>query len=475
MAGAQPTWAPGGRRLAYAAGPAGARRIHLVGADGRGDVELTRGPGDQHDPSWCRGHRIAFAGGARGGDEIYTVSARGGTPRRLTFKPGDDKDPAWSPRGDQIAYVRGTGGLGVKSPYGRGKRRVAHVPGGVEQGLAWAPDGSRIVFAGGPPGARRVYSVRPDGKGLRPLSLPGSNGEDPTWQSTGRDPVIAAAGDIACSPTGRSFNEGRGRGGRCDMARTSDLLLEPDLASVLVLGDEQYEQGELGNFEASFAPSWGRLGALLRPVPGNHEYRTPGAQGYWDYFNGPGGLAGRIGDPARGGYYSFDVGAWHVVALDSNCGVVPGGCDYGSPQQQWLEDDLRRHPRRCTLAFWHHPLFSSRASEEGRGSPEVRGLWRTLYAFGADVVLNGHQHFYERLAPQDADGNADADRGLRAFVVGTGGKSLDQADFRDRNSQAFSADSYGVLELRLHPSSYEWSFRPAGPEAYYDSGRAACH
>ncbi|MCW2990632.1 MAG: Alkaline phosphatase [Solirubrobacterales bacterium] len=475
LAGSAPAWAPSGRRLAFAAGPVGARTIHVIKADGTGEHAITAGADDERDPSWSAKDRIVYTATTPTGADVFTVPSAGGTPRRLTFKPGDDTDPVWSPRGDQIAFVRGTGGVWVMSRYGRGARRVAHVPGGMEQGIAWAPDGSRLVFAGGKPGRRQIYSAGLDGKGLRTLSLPTSDGEDPDWQSTGHFPVIAAAGDIACSPTGASFNGGLGKPGLCAMGRTSDLLLQPDLAAVLVLGDEQYEQGQLDGFYASFGPSWGRLGPLLRPVPGNHEYRTPGAQGYYDYFNGSGVQRGRAGDRARGGYYSFDIGTWHLVALDSNCASIPGGCSTGSPQQQWLERDLRQHRSHCTLAFWHHPLYSSRASEEGRGSPEVRDLYRTLHAAGADVVLNGHQHFYERLAPQDPDGNLDRAHGLRTFVVGTGGKSLDQADFRDRNSQAFSADTYGVLELTLRPNGLDWHFRGAGPVAYFDSGRAPCH
>ncbi|MFL5844706.1 MAG: metallophosphoesterase [Solirubrobacteraceae bacterium] len=475
LAGAAPAWAPGGRKLAFAAGPSGARTIHVITADGTGERAVTAGPEDQHDPSWGPRDRIAFAARTPTGEDIFTVSARGGTPRRLTFKPGDDTDPVWSPRGDRIAFVRGSGGVWTMSAYGRGARKIAHIPGGMEQGIAWAPDGSRLIFGGGKAGRRQIWSVKLDGKGRRTLSLETSNGEDPDWQSAGHFPVIAAGGDIACPPTGASFNGGIGTPGLCAMGRTSNLLLQPDLSAVLVLGDEQYEQGQLENFYGSFGPSWGRLGPLLRPVPGNHEYRTPGAAGYYDYFNGIGNRRGRGGDRESGSYYSFDVGEWHIVALDSNCASIPGGCAEGSPEQRWLQRDLAEHRKHCTLAYWHHPLYSSRASEEGRGSPQVRALFETLHNAGADVVLNGHQHFYERLAPQDPDGNLDRAHGLRTFVVGTGGKSLDQADFRDSNSQAFSADTYGILELTLRPKGLDWNFRAAGPVEYFDSGRAPCH
>jgi hypothetical protein len=474
LAGAHPSWSPDGRRLVYAAGPAGARQLHVVSAAGTNDRPLTTGPGDSHDPVWSRRGAVAFVQPTPTGTDIYRVSGRGGAPRRLTASIGDDRDPAWSPGGGQIAFVRNGSEIWVMSPYGRRPRRVIDLPGTVE-GVAWSPDGRRLTFAGGPPGGRRVHTVRTDGRGLRTVSLPSSNGADPDWQSVGHDPVIAAAGDIACQPNGRSFREGLGTPRFCAMKRTSDLLLQADLRAVLALGDLQYERGELHNFFASFGPSWGRLNHLMRPVPGNHEYRTAGGRGYYDYFNGEGVRRGPGGDRIRGGYYSYDVGEWHVVALDSTCPHVLGGCGIGSPQQAWLALDLARNRTRCTLAYWHHPLFSSLAREEGRGPRETGALWQTLYDAGADVVLNGHQHFYERLAPQDANGTLDRERGIRGFVVGTGGKSLDNADFRDRNSVVFDANTFGVLELTLHPRSYEWRFRGAGPGALSDTGRDVCH
>jgi hypothetical protein len=361
------------------------------------------------------------------------------------------------------------------SRFGRGARKVIHVPGGIEDGIAWAPDGSRLLFAGGPAGRRQIFSVQLNGKGRRALSLPTSNGQDPDWQSVGHPPVISVGGDIGCPPEGASFNGGLGRPGLCAMGRTSDLLLRPDLWAVLPLGDLQYPDGELAGFYASYGPSWGRLNALAKPIPGNHEYHTPGAAGYFDYFNGVGVRRGRAGDRERGGYYSYDLGDWHVIALNSNCAQVPGGCDTGSPQQRWLARDLQLHRSHCTLAYWHHPLFSSLAFEEGRGSKQIVDLWETLHAAGADLVVAGHQHFYERLAPQDTNGTLDRAFGIRSFVVGTGGKSLDQADFRDRNSQAFSADTYGILQLTLRPNGFDWRFRGAGPVEFFDSGKAPCH
>jgi len=470
----EPTWAPSSRSLAYAAGPTGHRTIHIVVANGLADRALTTGPADQYAPAWSH-RRIAFVQANPTGEDIYTVAAHGSTPRQLTSKPGDDTDPAWSPGGNRIAFVRGRGGIWTMNAYGHRAHRVIHVAGGIEQGVAWSPDGRRLLFAAGPRGRQRIYSVRTDGKGLRPLSYPVSDGRDPDWRSVGHDPVIAAAGDIACSPDGGSFRGGLGTPHFCGMMRTSNLLLRPDLAAVLVLGDLQYPDGDLGRFEQSFNPTWGRLGSLLRPVPGNHEYLTPGAAGYFDYFNGAGARFGRAGDRTRGGYYSFNVGTWHVIALDSNCTAIPGGCAIGSPEERWLAKDLITHPTQCTLAFWHHPLFSSLANEEGRGSKQTRALWQTLYDHGADVVLSGHQHFYERLDPQDQDGHADPVNGIRSFVVGTGGKNIDQADYRDPNSAHYDATTFGILELTLHPDSYAWRFRATTPDPFPDSGSGVCH
>jgi len=164
-------------------------------------------------------------------------------------------------------------------------------------------------------------------------------------------PVVAAVGDIACDPANPSYNGGDGTATACRMKATSDLLVGGGWSAVLLLGDNQYEDGALARYQASYDPTWGRVKGLTYPAPGNHEYGTPGAAGYFAYF----GAA--AGDPARG-YYSFDLGAWHLVVLNSNCAAV-SGCGPGSAQEQWLAADLAAHPGRCTLAYWHHPRFSS--------------------------------------------------------------------------------------------------------------------
>src|ERR1044071_6012240 len=179
-------------------------------------------------------------------------------------------------------------------------------------------------------------------------------------------PVIAAAGDISCDPEDPHFLGGRGSAWRCRMRDTSDLLVGRGLSAVLALGDLQYEDGSLAKFRASFDPTWGRVKPLLRPVPGNHEYNS-GGRGYFGYFGGAAGAPGRA-------YYSFDLGAWHLVALASNCGQA-GGCGPGSPQERWLAADLAAHRGRCILAYWHHPLFSSaRHGAHPGGAPLSRHL-----------------------------------------------------------------------------------------------------
>ncbi|HEY3247388.1 MAG TPA: metallophosphoesterase [bacterium] len=275
------------------------------------------------------------------------------------------------------------------------------------------------------------------------------------------DPVIAAAGDIACDPADRGFS------GRfpfvCRMKATSDLLLRIDPVAVLVLGDLQYDDGALRKFQQSYHPTWGRVKDISRPVPGNHEYGTPGARGYFDYF---GTIAA---DPDRG-YYSFDLGAWHVIALNSNCRFV-GGCGPGSPQERWLRADLAAHPARCTLAYWHHPRFSS--GYHGTNATYA-AFWRALYEVDADVVLNGHDHDYERFSPQDPAGRFDPGRGLREFVVGTGGRSLYGFRRPEDNSVIFSAAAFGVLVLTLHSTSYDWKFVPVTGADFTDAGHGNC-
>ena len=275
-------------------------------------------------------------------------------------------------------------------------------------------------------------------------------------------PTIAAAGDIACDPKSAAFDDGEGDGLECRQKATSDLLVA-GYAGVLALGDLQYEDGSHGSFLDSYDPAWGRVKAITAPVPGNHEYESPHASGYYGYF----GTA--AGDPAKG-YYSFDLGRWHLIALNSNCSEV-GGCGQGSAQETWLRDDLAANRARCTLAYWHHPRFSSGTNGSDR---RYRAFWRALYEADADVVLTGHDHDYERFAPQDPHGARDHARGIRQFVVGTGGRGLRSFPHVEPNSEVRDASSLGVLELTLGAGAYAWRFRPA-VGSFVDAGSDACH
>ena len=277
-------------------------------------------------------------------------------------------------------------------------------------------------------------------------------------------PVIAAAGDIACDPASGSYNGGSGTAASCHMKATSDLLVGSGLSKVLTLGDNQYEKGELAKFKQSYDPSWGRVKAMTRPSVGNHEYGTARASGYFDYFGAS------AGDRSKG-YYSFDVGAWHLIALNSNCSAV-GGCGAGSAQAKWLKADLARNPAVCTLAYWHHPRFSS--GQHGNNT-SVSTFWQLLYAAGADVVLAGHDHDYERFAPQTPAGAADPANGIREFVVGTGGKNHYGFSAVRPNSQVRNSTVYGVLKLTLHPAGYDWRFVPEPGKTFTDSGTGTCH
>jgi len=300
----------------------------------------------------------------------------------------------------------------------------------------------------------RAFSSREDGTSDPQLVV-----------STTTAPVVAAAGDIACDPASSSYNGGNGTSSECRQKYTSDLLLNRGLAGVLALGDEQYEDGQLFKFQQAYAPSWGRVKAVTHSALGNHEYLDPagGAQGYFDYF----GAA--AGDRTKG-YDSFNLGAWRLIALNSNCLFV-GGCGVGSPQESWLRRDLMAHRNACVLAFWHHPRFSS----AGGASTAVQPLWQALYDFGADLVLAGHDHTYERFAPQNRVGHADPARGIREFVVGTGGKSRFNFVTVKPNSEVRNNTEYGVLRLTLRTDAYDWRFQPEIGNTLIDTGSTNCH
>ena len=303
---------------------------------------------------------------------------------------------------------------------------------------------------------------------VRPVSFNGTSGA----ALAASDPVIAAAGDVACDPSSSSFNGGNGTSGACRQKYTSDMLVNGGFAAVLPLGDIQYYCGGYQAWLQSYDLSWGRVKSITRPAVGNHEYLTSGgtgctsanagAAGYFQYF----GAA--AGHPSQG-YYSYNVGAWHLIALNSNCSSA-GGCGTSSPQGLWLKADLEANPTLCTLAYWHIPVFSS----GGRASSNARQLWQILYDHGVEVVLNGHDHIYERFAPQTSTGALDAARGIRQFTVGTGGSNHTSLASLAANSLVRNVDTFGILKLTLHPNSYDWQFMPEPGKTFTDSGTAQC-
>jgi Calcineurin-like phosphoesterase len=269
--------------------------------------------------------------------------------------------------------------------------------------------------------------------------------------SSNEVPVLVGAGDIA---------DCRDLSG----AEATAKLLEQTPGTVMAVGDLAYPDGSKENF-VCYDKTWGRVKARTRPAVGNHEFHTVGGTPYFDYF---GAAAGNPKD----GYYSYELGAWHIVVLNSECLAV-GGCQAGSRQEQWLRADLAAHPAACTLAYWHKPLFSS-GSAHGNDLT-VKALFQALYEAHADVVVTGHDHDYERFAPQNADGVADAGRGIREFVVGTGGKNQRPFGLVVANSEIRNADGFGVLKLTLRPGSYDWRFIPEAGKTFTDSGTDNCH
>ena len=261
--------------------------------------------------------------------------------------------------------------------------------------------------------------------------------------------VMVGAGDIAHCSTNTD--------------EATAKLLEGISGTVFTLGDNVYNSGTSAEFANCYNPTWGRHKTRTKPAVGNHEYLTSGASGYFNYF----GAA--AGDPKKG-YYSYDRGDWHVIVLNSNCSQVP--CAAGSAQDTWLRADLANHPNKCTLAYFHAPLYSS--GQYGN-STYVRPFWKALYRANADVVLSGHEHDYERFAPQNPYGAFDSARGIREFVVGTGGTYLRPFGTIKPNSQSRNASAHGVLKLTLNSGGYAWKFVPVAGKTFTDSGTASCH
>lgn len=269
--------------------------------------------------------------------------------------------------------------------------------------------------------------------------------------------VLVGAGDIAsCKPL-----EG---------AEATAKLIESIPGDVFAAGDLAYERGTAEEFKNCYDKTWGRFKNRTHPTPGNHEfYGAKDGSPYFDYWGAQAGERDR-------GYYSFDLGNWHVIALNTNCAAPGlGGCAAGSPQDLWLKKDLAEHPKSCIVAFGHHALYSSGVLKSHAIHPELRQLWQDLYRAHADLVLNGHEHSYERFAPQDPYGNLDEKRGIREFVVGTGGRDHGPLGFPIPNSQVRNAETFGVLKLTLSAGKYAWEFVPVEGSTFRDSGEGACH
>ncbi len=258
--------------------------------------------------------------------------------------------------------------------------------------------------------------------------------------------ILVGAGDIAdCA---RDTDE-----------KTATLLERFPSATVFTTGDNVYPSGKLDTYERCYEPSWGRVKSRTRPATGNHDF-AEGIEGYFAYFGKNAGTEGKA-------YYSYDLGGWHIAVLDSEC---RDGCDIGSKQYEWLKHDLEASRSSCTMAMWHHPVFSS--SMHGN-TYRALDLWKLLYDFSAEVVVNGHDHSYERFAPQDREGKADP-QGIREFVVGTGGKDLYANRLIQSNSEIRNTETFGIMKFDLRPGSYAWEFIPVEGSTFTDRGEGTC-
>jgi len=267
-----------------------------------------------------------------------------------------------------------------------------------------------------------------------------------TARPPGRGEVLVGAGDIAdCGSSG---------------AEATAALLDAIPGTVFTAGDNAYSSGTASEYANCYDPTWGRHKARTRPAPGNHEYNTSDAAPYYAYFGANAGPSGR-------GYYSYDLGDWHLISLNSNIDMSAG-----SAQELWLRADLAATTKTCVLAYWHHPRFSSGSHGS---STESQPLWQALYDYNADVVVVGHDHNYQRFAPQTPSGAPDPVRGMREFVAGTGGRSHYSFSTPIANTEAYNTDTWGVLKLTLDAASYSWEFIPIAGGTYRDSGTGACH
>jgi hypothetical protein len=303
------------------------------------------------------------------------------------------------------------------------------------QPIAGAVDSLAVTASGPGPAIGAVLALRPAGTTVPPT-----------------DPVLVGAGDIAA----------------CDSPgdEATAALLDQIPGTVFTAGDNAYVNGTAGEFARCYSPTWGRFKARTMPAPGNHEYQQdPAARGYYGYF----GAA--AGDPAKG-YYDYTLGSWHVVVLNTSC-VPAGGCQAGSPQEQWLRQVLAASDARCTVAITHRARFSSGLAHGSNAN--LQAFWQALYDHGADLVVSGHDHVYERFGAQRPDGVPDPLFGLRQIVVGTGGRDHRKFGPPAPSSEVREASTFGVLKLTLHADSYDWQFVPEAGKTFSDSGTTACH
>lgn len=303
-----------------------------------------------------------------------------------------------------------------------------------------------LVATGASCGRSTPEPQQPSGSGEQVATAASAGVQKATADAAARPVVLAAVGDISPRRMGRQ-------------RQTADLALSWKPTAALVLGDQQYPDGKLADFRKYYDPAWGRLKSKTWPVPGNHEYKQPDARGYFSYF-------GKRAKPQGRSYYSFNLSGWHLVALNSE---ISHGAK--SAQLRWLRADLKKNKKRCVLAYWHKPRFSSGAKHGS--NKDMDPFWDALYAERADVVLNGHEHNYERFARQ-ASSSRRTNGGIRQFVVGTGGAAQYPFGKRVKNSQVRLSKYYGVLQLTLTPTRYKWKFVSIDKKTR-DSGSNGCH
>jgi len=395
-------------------------------------------------PGWASGNALVLIVTGSGRRAADSLEGAFGTQLHVEFEPAGDEPPGLSLTSPAAGAIFAAG-----DPISFAAAATDAEDGDLSAAVAFSSDLDGPLGSGAPlvrsdlsPGVHQIGATLTDSAGntvSAALQLVVTEG-------TAR---VLAAGDIASC--GHQRDE-----------QTASLLDGLD-GIVLTLGDNAYPNGTAEEFASCYEPTWGRHKARTRPSAGNHDFNTAGAAGYFGYF-------GAAAGPAPQGWYSFDYGGWHLVALNSNCAAI-GGCGRTSPQGLWLEADLDANPSRCTLAYWHHPRFAS-SSNHG-SSILTRELWRILQEHGADVALVGHDHNYERFAPQDADGVADP-LGIRQFVVGTGGAGLYAMGAPEPNSEMRDDTSYGVISLDLAPDGYAWQFHPIAGDTFTDSGVASC-